>query len=151
MPDETEQNIRADIDRYGWSVICVPECAEGPSFAYSVGMMHTLNHPEIVILGLDVEPLWRIINGIGDDVRAGRSFADPGLYEGVIEGFACKVIPVAEAHHTTYLGYAMWHRRHLGRIGTLRAVQCLWPDRDGRFPDEQGCHPDVARLQPRLQ
>lgn len=151
MLDETEQNILTDIGRYGWSLIGVPECAEGPSFVYSIGMMHTLDHPEVIMFGLDIELMWRIVNDIGADVRNGRRFIDTGLYEGVIEGFACKVKPVAEAHHTTYLGYAMWHRRHVGRIGTLRAVQCLWPDRDGVFPDEQNCDPDVVRLQPLLQ
>jgi hypothetical protein len=148
MLDETEENILADVDRHGWSVICVPECAESPSFVYSIGMMHTLDHPEIIVFGLDIDLMWRIINGIADDIRTGRSFADPGLYEGAIEGFACKVRPAGEAHHTTYLGYAMWHRRHVGQIGTLRTVQCLWPDRNGIFPDERGCDPDAVRLHP---
>jgi hypothetical protein len=149
--DETEQKILEDIERHGWSVICILEDASGPSFVYSIGMMHTLNHPEIIIFGLDIDLMWRMVNGIGDDIQNGRTFTERGLYEEILEGFACRIEPVDDSHHPTYLGYAMWHRRHIGQIGTLQAVQCLWPDRNGRFPDEPGCHPEVVRLQPLLR
>jgi hypothetical protein len=151
MADEVEQNILDDVERMGWSLICVREDARGPSFVYSIGMMQTLNHPEIMMFGLDVDLMGSIINGMGFEIREGRRFDEEGLYEGLIEGFACGVAPVDAAHHTTYLGYAMWHRRHLGKIGTLRAVQCIWPDKLGLFPHEEGSHADAVGLQPRLQ
>ena len=69
----------------------------------------------------------------------------------MIEGFACKCLPVAERHHAEYVGYAMWHRRRVGRIGTLQVLQLIWPDKAGLFPDEAGCNPKVVELQPLLQ
>jgi hypothetical protein len=47
-------------------------------------------------------------------------------------------------------GYAMWHRRYVGKIGTLEAVQCVWPDKAGLFPGEPGCDAEVEALQPDL-
>lgn len=93
----------------------------------------------------------RILNDIGHEIRRGRSFQEPGLYDGLLEGFACKIAPVSKRFHEKYLGYAMWHRRYVGKLGTLEAVQCLWPDKAGLFPDEDGCHPGLRGRQPLLQ
>jgi hypothetical protein len=135
----------------GWSLIAVPADPEGPAFVYSIGMIQTLDHPEIIIFGLDLSLMASVINGIGDEIRGGRPFREPGLYEGLLEGFACRIAAVAEVYHEVFLGYAMWHRRHISQIGTLEAVQCIWPDMSGRFPDEADCNPVVVQLQPLLQ
>jgi hypothetical protein len=135
----------------GWSLIGVPADQEGPAFVYSIGMIQTLGHPEIVMFGLDLSLMGSVINGIGDEIRGGRPFREPGLYDGLLEGFACRISPVAVTYHEMYLGYAMWHRRHVGQINTLEVVQCIWPDRRGRFPDEAECDSAVVPLQPLLQ
>ena len=149
--DEYERSILDDIARVGWSLLAIEADEHGPAFVYSIGMMHTLNHPEIIMFGLDHNLMAHIINDMGDQIRGGRRFDEPGLFEDVLERFACKCVPVSEARHEDYLGYAMWHRRHVGKIGTLRAVQVLWPDKAGIFPDEPGCNPAIVKLQPLLQ
>ena len=150
MLDDREQKIVDDIARVGWSLIGVKETYEAPSFVYSIGMMQTLGHPEVIIFGLDVELMARIVNYIGEEIRTGRPFTEPGLYEGLIERFACKFLPVNKCHHADYFGFALWHRWHLGQAGTLEAMQCLWPDKQGLFPDEPGCNIEMARRQPLL-
>jgi hypothetical protein len=110
-------------------------------------MIPTLGHPEIVIFGLDHKLSATIINIIGKEIRSGRPFREAGLYEGLIEGFACKIRPVSKSSHKDYLGYAMWYRRHIGQAGTLEAVQLLWPDKAGLFPDEPGCDAGILRHQ----
>ena len=150
MIDPSETKILQDIDRHGWSLLMINGDPHGAGFVYSIGMMHTLKHPEIIMFGLNINLMAQLINTIGDDIRAGRRFESVGLYEDLLKGYACKCVPVAEKYHSEYLGYAMWHRRHVGKIGTLQAVQCLWPDKAGLFPDEPGCNPDVVKLQPQL-
>jgi hypothetical protein len=132
-------------------LVGVPADKEGPSFVYYIGMVQKLDHPEKIMFGLDLTLMASVINGIGDEIRGGRLFREPGLYNGLLERFACRISPVAEAYHKEYLGYAMWHRRHVGQIGTLEVVQCIWPDMSGRFPDETECDPAVVQLQPLLQ
>jgi hypothetical protein len=151
MLDKSEQRLIDDIARIGWHLMGIPADAEGPSFVYSIGMMETLNHPEIIMFGLDVELMARVINTMGRDIRGGRSFVEPVRYDGLIERYACKTLRVDEEFQLGYFGYALWYRHHIGKEGTLQAVQCFWPDKQGLFPDEPGCNPNVVRLQPRLQ
>jgi hypothetical protein len=150
MLDKGEQKVIDDIARYGWHLISVKADEHGPGFVYSVGMMHTLSHPEIIMFGLDNDFLAAVINDMGRQIRAGRNFAALGLFEDLLEGCACKVIEVSARWHSEYLGFAMWHRCYAGQPGSLRALECLWPDKQGRFPDEAGCHPGVVSLQPVL-
>lgn len=149
--DDDDRRTLGHIERVGWALICIEPDQEGPGFVYSVGMMHTLDHPEIIMFGLDIDLMASVINGMGEEIRAGRRFDEDGLYDGLLEGCACKCVAVDDRHFPEYFGYAGWHRRYLGKIGTLRAIQCLWPGKvDGLFPDEDGCNEEVARRQPLL-
>ena len=66
--DERERKTHADIKEFGWHVLLIPEDEQGPAFAYSVGLQKTFNHPEILVLGLDINLMHRMVNGIGDRV-----------------------------------------------------------------------------------
>jgi Domain of unknown function (DUF4262) len=147
--DKYEQSILRDVDRVGWSLMSVSK--ESPMFMYSVGIEHTLAHPEIIVFGLQVGLMAKLINGMGQAIREGRRFDRAGLYDDLLEDVHCKIINVLPVHHRRYCGYAMWHRRFLGRAGTLRVIQCMWPDKkSGIFPDQPDCPPSVVRLQPML-
>ena len=150
MLEKGERKIIEDVASFGWHLVMVMEDKRGPGFVYSVGMEHTLSHPEIIMFGLGLDLMATIINDMGREIRKGRNFSELGLFNGLIENYACKVIEVDAKWHPEYLGYAMWHARYRGRAGTLRVVQCLWPDKAGLFPDEVECHPEVKRLQPLL-
>ena len=150
MRDEIEQSALDDIQRYGWHLIIVPDDDEGPGFVYSVGMMQTLNHPEVIMFGLEPNLMVDVINGIGDEIRKGRRFAAPGLFKDFLKGYACKIIPVAKRWHADYMRYAIWHHKHTGQAGEFEAVQCVWPDKQGRFPDDPKCDRDVVGCQPLL-
>jgi hypothetical protein len=151
MLDKSEQRLVDDIARVGWHLIGVDRDADRPSFVYSIGLMVTFDHPEVIMFGLDVRLMADVINTMGREIRSGRTFIEPVLYTGLIERYACKTAPVARRFHEDYFGYALWHRRHIGKTGTLEAIQCFWPDKAGLFPDDIGCHPAILELQPRLQ
>ena len=150
MSDESEQRVVDDVARHGWHVVGVNDGQDGPAFAFSIGFVQTLAHPEIIMFGPPIQSMWRILNTIGAQIRSGRSFSTSGLYEDVIERYACKVMPMAGGGHARCLGYAMWYARHVGDLGDLSAVQCLWPDKSGRFPDDPGCDASIVALQPLL-
>jgi hypothetical protein len=150
MLDKAEKRIVDDIARVGWHVLGVLAAKDYPPFTYSIGMIPTLGHPEIVIFGLDHKLSATIINIIGKEIRGGRSFREPGLYEGLIEHFACKIHAVSPVNHKDHFGFALWHQHHIGASAPFEAVQLLWPDKAGLFPDEPGCHPGAIRMQPLL-
>lgn len=151
-PDERliEEGIVADIRKHGWQAICIEARADAPAFVYSVGLMHTFSHPEIIGFGLPTDDMHRILCAIVREIRGGRSFAVEGLYEGILEKYPIAIRAVHVSQLSIYLGYAMWHCRHTGAPGGLAAVQCIWPDRNGLFTWEEHCHPDVVKQQPRL-
>jgi hypothetical protein len=151
MLDKSEQKLVDDIARVGWHLMGVDRDANGPSFVYSIGLQVTFGHPEVIMFGLDVELMADVINTIGREIRTGRTFTEPVLYTGLIERYACKTAPVSPRFHQDYFGFALWHRHHIGKHGTLEAIQCFWPDKAGLFPDEPDCHPAILQLQSRLQ
>jgi hypothetical protein len=63
-----DRKLLADVKKFGWHVIKVAADDEGPAFAYSIGLYHSLQHPEIVTFGLDVTDMHRMINSIGEAV-----------------------------------------------------------------------------------
>jgi hypothetical protein len=150
MRDEIEERILEDVKQCGWHLIIVPDDEEGPGFVYSVGMMHTLKHPEIIMFGLETDLMVDVINGMGEQIRQGQRYAEAGLAEGFLKGHACRMVPVAKHWHAEYMRYAMWHHHHTGQSGAFAAVQCVWPDKRGRFPDDPRCSADVVEAQPLL-
>lgn len=78
-------------------------------------------------------------------------FDTAGQYDGILEGLPIRMRPVHPEQHSSWLGYAMWYCRWCGRPDGLEAVQCYWPDANGRFPADGDCDPEVRALQPALQ
>ena len=117
--------------------------------AATVGLMFSLGHAELIVFGLGDEG-YNVLRAMVEDIRGGRSFADPGAYEGVLAQGFIATRRVHPSQHESYFGYAMGYCRERGRIGALAAVQVFWPDRVGRFPFERECDEAVRAAQPRL-
>ena len=45
--DDYDRKLLADIKSHGWHLIGIDDDDEGPAYVFSVGMFHTLGHPEI--------------------------------------------------------------------------------------------------------
>ncbi len=71
--DDIDRKLLADIKEYGWHVIAVPEDEEGPAFAYSIGLFHSLQHAEVIVFGLDVRLMHEMINRIGEQFLCGTT------------------------------------------------------------------------------
>ncbi len=150
MDDPYEQGILDDVTEHGWSGLIIEPEDDAPGFEYSIGFETSQDHPEVILFGLPDDVMHEILWNVYHDVVDGRRFEVEGLYEELVEGVPCYFKPVHVSQHPDYLGYGMWHRHHLGKADTLRAVQCFWPDGDGRFPWEDGCEPAVIDAQPDL-
>lgn len=145
--DEDEKRLIDDVRDYGWHLIGVSDDPEGPAFVYSVGLFHTLQHPEIIIFGLSsTSVMGQIINSIGELVRQGRRFADRIESSEVLEGYTCTFREVPLDAYPDYLGFARWYYRP----EQFPVLQCVWPDKAGIYPWQAECHPWVIRHQPIL-
>jgi len=146
MDEEIAQVVR----EHGWFAANVFD--HKPPFLYTIGLMQTCHHPEFIVFGLEADNAHALFAGLVHDIRAGRSYTEPGVYTITLgdEEHRVGFRRVHPTQHPLYLGFAMGFMTNIGRIGELEAVQAFWPDRSGKFPFEVGCDWVVYELQPRL-
>jgi hypothetical protein len=145
MEDEIAEVVR----EHGWFAASISD--HDPPFLYSIGLMQTCGHPELIVFGLDPSDAHSLLWGMVRDIRAGRSYAQNGIYTvALAEDHRIGIRRVHPTQHPLYLGFAMGYCRYLGRIGELEAFQVFWPDSGGQFPFQVGCDLGVYRRQPRL-
>jgi Domain of unknown function (DUF4262) len=144
-----EDEIAKVVSEYGWFAASVSD--HDPPFLYSIGLMQTSGHPELIVFGLFPDAAHALLSEMVREIYAGRSYGQPGIHTvAVAENPRVGVRQVHPTQHPLYLGFAMGYCRYLGRIGELEAIQVFWPDSGGKFPFEFGCDVDVYRCQPRL-
>jgi Domain of unknown function (DUF4262) len=145
MEDEIAEVVR----EHGWFAASISD--HDPPFLYSIGLMQSCGHPELIVFGLDPDDAHAVLSGMVREIRAGCSYAEPGVYTmALAEAYRAGIRRVHPTQHPLYLGFAMGYCRYLGRIGELEALQVFWPDSAGRLPFEVGCDLDAYRSQPRL-
>lgn len=145
-----EAEIAQVVAERGWYGVNVFD--GDPPFIYSIGLMQTQNHPELVVFGLETRAGELLLGSIIQQIRAGENFASAEVRT-VRIGDADHRIGlrrVDPTRHPLYLGYAMGYCRYIGRWGELEAMQVFWPDSRGKFPFEAGFDSDISDLQPRL-
>lgn len=144
--DKAFEKLKADVKRVGWHIVLVPEDDEGPGFAYTIGVHRTLQHPELIIVGLNLDVMGPILNGAAEVVKSGTRFESGKRSAGVIERFDCELRAVHASHYDDYVGQAI---RFYGD-SSFPLLQCVWPDMQGRFSWERGVNPRLAEAQPLL-
>ncbi len=145
--DGHEDVVLDHVRRFGWHVAGVEEGESGPAFAYSIGAFQSFGLPEIILFGLPMKSMQSIINVCVDEFKAAGG--PPKLGEpvqGILEGFPVVFRKVGEDYFRGYLGYALWFYK--GR--DFPVLQCIWPDKQGRFPWETGFSEDLLPQQPLL-
>lgn len=106
--DDYDRKLLADVASHGWHLVGIDDDPEGPGYVFSVGMFHTLGHPEICIFGLsNTKTMGQIINGVGDLIRSGQSFDDWKESQEVLAGYSCMFRHVDPTLYREYFGYAV--------------------------------------------
>ena len=143
--DEGDVKMLADIREHGWHVIGVPDDDKGPGFVYTVGMHLRTLQPEILMMGVPIEPAHRIVNAIAEYLMEGDVLVPERRYPGFIDDRDAIFRPIHPSQYREYLGCANWFYRPLGR--PFPAFQCFWPDSQGRFPHDADFDPRFADRQ----
>jgi Domain of unknown function (DUF4262) len=142
----TEKGVLGDVAEYGWSVTQVLADEDGPAFAYTIGLYQSFEHPEILMIGLDLEVMSGILNTLGDDIKQGERYEAGQQYSDVVETYLCSFQPIDEKFYGEYLGKAVWFYK--GK--DFPALQCVYPDMAGRYMWEQDANPRLTEMQPLL-
>jgi hypothetical protein len=143
---KTDKKLLDDVEKYGWHVVKVMEDETGPGFGYSIGFFKTFGHSEIIIVGLGLDLIHSIINGIGEGLREGKSFRSGEFYSGLIEGYDCYFAVVDLKYYHDYVGYCRWFYK--GNDFSL--LQCIYPTKKNVYPWQGDWPEEISNLQPIL-
>jgi hypothetical protein len=144
-----DQKFLEQIETYGWNVTNVfrREGQTGPDWSYSTGIFHSHQHPEIVIVGLELDNMQKIVNNIGSEIKNGANYEPGNEYHDIFARCGCQFRPVDTAHYRDYLGWAIWF--YNGE--PFPVLQCFWPDLQGHYPWDPDCSPGVVAPTAALQ
>lgn len=134
--DKADVKLLADIHNYGWHVVGIPDDQEGPGFAFTVGLYVRSLQPEILMMGIPIEPSHRVLNAVAQYLLAGGTLVPERRCSGFVDGREVLFRRIHQSQLREYLGCANWFYRPLG--SPFPAFQCIWPDLQGRFPHETG-------------
>jgi len=132
--DKGDVKMLADIREHGWHVVSIPDDKEGPGFSFTVGVYLRTLQPEILMMGVPIEPSHRVLNAITEYLMAGGTIAPEQRYGGFVDGRDVMFKPIHQSQFPEYLGCAIWFYRPLD--APFPAFQCIWPDLQGHFPHE---------------
>ncbi len=118
-------------------------------FAYTIGLAVTQKWPELICFGLDVDVMGKMLNNAVQELREKAIAPQPNCQlTGVLEGSAVCLRPFHKAYFREHLGWATWFAAHNGlKPQNFDCLQVMWPDKNGRFPFEDACEPEVSDLQ----
>jgi hypothetical protein len=154
MADGLGQAIIEAVERRGWYVVNVfpsPDGSDGDECcSYTIGLSKSLNWPEIICFGRVADEAYEMLRLTIAECWERQVVPDDGLrLTKVLRKFPAKLVR-NDAVLKNYLGLADWYAGEIGQPKPER-LQLMWPDRNGLFPDDEGCELDIRAAQaPRL-
>lgn len=128
--DNDSEQIAAIIEKYGCYVALFESTAYLPSFAYTIGLLKSFNHPELICFGLPLETMHSALNEGANAIDQGASLISNIDYDIFFEGTKACLIPVHKLSLNDYFGYAQEFYGYMN----LKALQVIWPDPKGHYP-----------------
>jgi hypothetical protein len=127
---ESEKRIIEAVDKYGWHVTLIESDGYNPSFAYTIGLKKTYEHPELIILGLGTKLMGELLNIAGDLIKNGHKIDLAKEYDDFLNGYNCQFIKMNKNYYSDYLGYGIWFNKGCD----FETYQLVWPNKKGNFP-----------------
>lgn len=149
-PDEAQWDLRdrtiaQNVREHGWHTMGVTGY-DTPDWAYSIGMWHTHGGYDVCVTGLPVENAMALVAKIARQVRDGRALGAEKRRLGVIEGYEVATRAVHPSWYPSMFGAGL----DFFQTPPWPMLQAVWPDRQGRFPWEEGADLERGDQQPYL-
>ncbi len=142
---DNDRRLISDVRERGWSVCVVADAPDQPAWAYSVGLWHTFRVPDLAMFGLLPLDMGKWINLVGELIRTGAKFRLDEPVHGILSGFPMLWRLAEESWYPQLFGYGTWFYQ-----GWFPVAQMIWPDRQGKFPWEDGCGERCRTMQPMI-
>ena len=141
-----ENNLSADIEKFGWKVFIIEATAYLPSFAYTVGLWKNYKHPEIISFGLSPKTLHSILNDAAEMAKAGQTLEVGKNYYNFFENSESQFLKVDARNLKDYFGQAI----NYYNSNDFPAIQLVWTDRNNKFPWDSDYEKEFEFRQPLL-
>ncbi len=133
-----EEHIR----KYGWHCVGVFGEEDSPPFCYTIGLLKTHQHPELVIVGLNPELGHGVLISAVALIEQGENLAGSEQWEMILEEFPVQIRPVNLRTCTLSFGVSdRYYDREVPRL------QVVWPDPKGLFPNDPAMDTAMAIMQ----
>lgn len=145
--DEIRQEQALMIAEHGFFIQEVFAERDGslPSFAYTVGLCKGYL-PEVICIGLSPEVSAPLLNAVAKQLMAAPGV--PPKDGDLVEEVANLPLKLMELDPDVGGDIAFGALDYADRMDLpLEFFQLVYPDRDGRFPDQEGCDPVIKEIQ----
>ena len=144
--DKREQKLIHNITEFGWHTIHVLGDDESVEFTYTVGLFHSFQHPELIVMGLAHEISHGIFSLAADIIRSGETLTQETHADQLIEGTSAYFLNVDRANYAGYTNFCT--RFYEGMNYPL--TQIIWPSKTGALPWQKEAPTNFALAQPVL-
>lgn len=144
---EYHQQLLQTVAEHGVHIAYVQPADEGPTcFAYTVGLWHHHQQPEVLVFGLDPDGAAELLNALADECDDGRRFCGGERHEGLLVDYAVRFVDVPAERAAALCEGVTW--AYEGEA--VPVVQLVWPDKQGRWPWSDGIKKGFTEVQPVL-
>jgi hypothetical protein len=132
--EESLSALHDHVLRVGWSITAVTASARNPTWAYTIGLSTSFDHPELVVVGVTPEQAAVGLNELGGRVADGEAFDRWSTAD--VLGVEVRFAEVHPAHFDlgTFDQWIAYHDAVGGAWPPARALQVVLPD-EMRCPD----------------
>lgn len=140
-----EEQVIENVRSGEWFVALIPPEGGAPPWGFTIGLWENFKQPEVVLVGLPPQVTHAILNSAGELARSGRLAAGLRTDE-LLQNLSCEFRQADRFWYEALLGVALWYYEG----DDFPVLQCLWPDRTGKLPFEEGFDPKLLPFQPDL-
>jgi hypothetical protein len=146
QPRGPKEILEEAVAARGWQTVLLP--SQRPIWGFTVGLGRTFAHPEAFVIGLPPQVMFDMLENIAKNVSEGHRF-EPGVRtDRIIEELSCELRPVDATWHEVLLDPL----RAFYEAEPFSVLQCLWPDKEGKLPHDEGYDEATYRIrQPLLE
>ena len=139
------EEIVNHIEKYGCHVVMVIG-DHLPGFSYSIGLYQRFGHPEIICFGMDLNMMGSLINDACAWIKEGNNVDSYVSYPNYLENVNVQFLPINKEFYGDYFAFGI---NYYGG-NNFPALQMVWPDKENKFPWEEGFYKPWKFQQPLL-
>jgi hypothetical protein len=127
--EKYEIKIISNVHTYDFHVVAIRAEKDTPQFFYTIGLYYQYQHPELLIMGMEVNDAHAILMNAHELIKNGGTIA-PWTTSETLSIMPLKAVPIHVSDYKQFLGFGMWFYRSLqgSRPDSFPAIQLVASD-----------------------